>query len=181
MESVATSSLAVGDFNGDGMPDLVTANPGSDTVSVLLGNGDGSFAPKIDYALGMYPRSVAVGDFNGDGLPDLAAADSGSGQVSILLNDGVWTGPSPHSGGGRSSVTHTIPQTQPAAPDLMAAEGLRRDRSAAAVPPETTGTFVQDRQPPRGADAEPALTRATDAAVSTPTLPALALVPNTLR
>jgi hypothetical protein len=65
-------SVAVGDFNGDGKLDMVTANHNSGTVSVLLGNGDGSFASATDYAIPNSPLFVAVGDFNGDGKLDLA-------------------------------------------------------------------------------------------------------------
>jgi len=54
-------------------------------VSVLLGNGDGSFAPETRYLVGLTPLSVAVGDFDGDDAPDLAVANSG-GDVSVLLN-----------------------------------------------------------------------------------------------
>jgi FG-GAP-like repeat/PKD domain/FG-GAP repeat len=85
-------SVAVGDFNGDGHPDLAVANGEEKSVSVLLGNGNGGFSPAIGspFAVGSYPRSVAVADFNGDGHPDLAvAANSGeSGSVSVLLGDG---------------------------------------------------------------------------------------------
>jgi hypothetical protein len=61
------NSVAVGDFNGDGIPDLAVANFSSNTVSVLRGNGDGSFQPAVNYPAGTGPGSVAVGDFNGDG------------------------------------------------------------------------------------------------------------------
>src|SRR3989442_717046 len=71
-------SVAVGDFNGDGVPDLAVANAGSDSVSVLLGNGDGSFQAALTFTVGKNPRSVAVGDFNGDGMADLAGANRGS-------------------------------------------------------------------------------------------------------
>src|SRR5260370_41803015 len=58
------------------------------TVSVLLGNGDGSLqAPRI-FAAGSYPFSVAVGDFNGDGWLDLVVVNSGSTDVSVLLGNG---------------------------------------------------------------------------------------------
>src|SRR5713226_1817210 len=56
-------SVAVGDFNGDGHLDLAVANAGSGTVSVLLGNGDGSFQTARNFPAGSGPRSVAVGDF----------------------------------------------------------------------------------------------------------------------
>src|SRR5260370_19627352 len=53
-------SVAVGDFNGDGKPDLAAANSSSNNVSVLLGNGDGTFQAAVHYAVGSGPRSVAV-------------------------------------------------------------------------------------------------------------------------
>jgi hypothetical protein len=65
-------SVAVGDFNGDGIPDLAVANAASNNVSVLLGNGDGTFQAPRNFPAGSGPRSVAVGDFNGDGILDLA-------------------------------------------------------------------------------------------------------------
>jgi hypothetical protein len=78
-------SLAIGDLNGDGWPELVTANVGSNTVSVLINQWTG-FEPKQDFPTGWYPTSVAIGDLNGDGLPDLAVASSPSYKVSVLLN-----------------------------------------------------------------------------------------------
>jgi hypothetical protein len=78
--------VAVGDFDGDGKPDLAAANFDSDTVSIRLGNGAAHFAAEPDLAVGKTPLSVAVGDFNGDGKPDLAVANVSSGTVSVLLN-----------------------------------------------------------------------------------------------
>jgi hypothetical protein len=83
-------SAAVGDFNGDGIPDLATANYGGNTVSILVGKGDGTFTLKSSPATSL-PLSVAVADFNGDGIPDLATANAGSSTVSILLGIGDGT------------------------------------------------------------------------------------------
>src|SRR5215831_6172251 len=69
------SSVAVGDFNHDGKPDLVVANRISNNVSVLLGNGDGTFQSPVNYNTGMQPSSVAVGDFRHDGKLDLAVTN----------------------------------------------------------------------------------------------------------
>jgi len=77
------SAVAAGDFTHDGTLDLVVANAGDNTVSVLLGRGDGTFLPAVNYALpfvsnvvgiGNSPAAVAVGDFNGDGNLDIAVA-----------------------------------------------------------------------------------------------------------
>src|SRR2546428_586060 len=86
---VSPLSVAVGDFNGDGHLDLAVANSDSDNVSVLLGNGDGSFQTARNFPTGSLPRSVAVGDFNGDGHLDLAVANNTvPGTVSVLLGNG---------------------------------------------------------------------------------------------
>jgi hypothetical protein len=82
-------SVAVGDFNRDGSLDLAVANQLSDNVSVLLGNGDGSFQPARDFGSGIhpYPAAVVVGDFDGDGWLDLAVANYLSDDVSVLINN----------------------------------------------------------------------------------------------
>jgi len=81
-------SVAVGDFNADGRPDLAVANFSIDNVSILLGNANGTFQAPSNYAAGSQPVSVAVGDFNADGRPDLAVANFSSNNVSILLGNG---------------------------------------------------------------------------------------------
>ena len=87
-------AIAVADFNHDGNPDLVVTNDikGSQgTISVLLGNGDGSFQPPVGYDADGRPKSVAIGDFNHDGKLDLAVANFVSGNVSVLLGNGDGT------------------------------------------------------------------------------------------
>jgi len=84
-------SAAVGDFNGDGKMDLAVANEGSDNVSILLGNGDGTFQAAVNYGAGTDPDSVAVGDFRGDGKLDLVVANYYSNNVSVLLGNGDGT------------------------------------------------------------------------------------------
>jgi len=81
-------SVAVGDFNADGRPDLAVANAASDNVSILLGNANGTFQAAVNYAAGDAPVSIAVGDFNADGRPDLAVANPNINNVSVFLNTG---------------------------------------------------------------------------------------------
>jgi hypothetical protein len=81
-------SIAVADLDGDTVSDLVTANAGSDDVSVLLGNGDGTFQAAVSFAAGDGSTSVAVADLDDDSIPDLVTANAGSGDVSVLLGNG---------------------------------------------------------------------------------------------
>jgi uncharacterized repeat protein (TIGR01451 family) len=83
-------SVAVGDFNEDGLADLVVANGGSNTVSILLGKGDGTFQAPVNYAI-PNPQSIAVGDFNKDGKADLAVGLYYTNQVSVMLGNGDGT------------------------------------------------------------------------------------------
>jgi FG-GAP-like repeat len=93
--TVGTSPSAIyaADFNQDGVPDLAVLNRSDGTISVLLGNGDGSFdqAPQSPIALGGGIGTITVGDFNGDAVPDLVAVDSQANTVSFQFGNGDGT------------------------------------------------------------------------------------------
>lgn len=83
--------LAHPDLSGDGKPDLAVTNYSANTVSVLLGAGNGTFQAKVDYPTGRNPKPVAAGDVNRDGKPDLVIANFDANTVSVLLGAGGGT------------------------------------------------------------------------------------------
>jgi len=87
----APTGVAVGDFNGDGKLDIVTANQYGSSVSLLLGRGDGTFFAQRTVYGSQEPVSLAVGDFNGDGKLDLAVVERQSGSVDLFLGNGDGT------------------------------------------------------------------------------------------
>lgn len=89
--SVGPESLATGDFQRNGKLCLAVTNQNASTVSILIGNGDGTFQPHVDYATGDLPVSVTVADFNGDNVLDLALRNQGSDTISVLLGNGDGT------------------------------------------------------------------------------------------
>ncbi len=83
--------IVAADFNGDGKADLAVTDAENSQVDVLLGLGDGNFAPQVTYGVGFNPIGLAVADFNGDGFPDLAVANAEQSSVSVLLGVGDGT------------------------------------------------------------------------------------------
>jgi hypothetical protein len=94
-------SIRTADLNGDGIFDLAVANDASNSISVLLGFGNGNFASAVSYPTGSVPKGVGIGDINGDGLLDLLSANTagnypvccnpGGDTISLLLNTGSGT------------------------------------------------------------------------------------------
>ena len=83
---IAASDILVDDLNGDRRIDVVATDAGGSAVTVLLGNGDGSFLNGQVFSTGAKPQGVAVGDLNGDGKPDVITANYVDNNVSVLLN-----------------------------------------------------------------------------------------------
>ena len=77
-----------GDFDNDGLPDAATGNTADNTVSIVLGRGDGTFDPQQVVAVGAQPHGLVVLDADGDGDPDIATANTAGNNVSLMLNDG---------------------------------------------------------------------------------------------
>jgi hypothetical protein len=88
----APRAVATGDVNNDGFIDMVLANTGSNTVSILLGTGDGTFLPATSrFSGGLKPVALTLGDFTGDGNLDIAVVNRGSNAVNILTGTGIGT------------------------------------------------------------------------------------------
>jgi len=91
-------SVALGDFNRDGSLDLVVTNASAGSISLLAGNGDGTFRTPLLFDTGSDPLSLAVADFDGDQIPDIAVATSSLG-IAVLLGNGNGTVRTPRSVG----------------------------------------------------------------------------------
>ncbi|MHB1021315.1 MAG: beta strand repeat-containing protein [Acidobacteriaceae bacterium] len=83
--------VAMADLNGDGIPDLVTTNYNGTTMSVLLGNGDGTFKTHVDYAVPSNSFGIVIGDLNGDGIPDIVVANHGNSGLTVFMGNGAGT------------------------------------------------------------------------------------------
>ena len=118
------TALATVDLNGDGLVDVVAANYGAATVSVLLNVGGGAFAPPVSYAVGQSPQSLAVGDFDGDGHTDVAAVGNGTDAVAVLLGAGDGTlGPATFFAvGRRPEAVVAVDLNGDGRPDLVTAD-----------------------------------------------------------
>jgi FG-GAP-like repeat len=87
----ASRGIAEGDVNGDGIPDLVTLNTAVGSVSVLLGNGNGTFQAPVAYSVGTAPTGIAIAKLTGDGFSDIIVSNYGDDDVGVLLGNGDGT------------------------------------------------------------------------------------------
>ncbi len=94
------NAVAVGDFDGNGVADLAVVNQGDGTISILLGNGDGTFQPQPAISVCGGASSIAVGDFNGDGIPDLVVGCGGAVDVLFGQAGGMFGSPTSYGGFG---------------------------------------------------------------------------------
>jgi FG-GAP-like repeat/PKD domain/FG-GAP repeat len=91
------SLMAVADVNGDGKDDLIIANSLTNSMSVMLGNGNGTFQNPQPFAVGVAPFDGVLADVNGDGKPDIVMVNSGTDSISVLMNNGDGTFQSPQT------------------------------------------------------------------------------------
>lgn len=139
------------DLNGDGLLDLVTGNTQASTVSVLIGNGDGTFQSRVDYAVGANVRGLALLDADGDGDMDIAACAFGAGHVAVLLNDGTgaFGSLSTFDGGGSGEFGLAAgDMNEDGIDDLIV--GLRSSQRIAVHLGQGDGTFVESDNLPCG-------------------------------
>ena len=143
-------SIAIGDLNGDRVPDLAVANSESDNVSILLGVGDGTFADAAHYAAGDRPWSVAIGDLDGDQVPDLAVANQGSypepGNASVLVGrgDGTFAAAAHYGAGFGPSSVAIADLDGDQVPDLAVANLWSDDVSVVVNQCASSGGCVRD-------------------------------------
>ena len=137
---IAPASIAVGDLNGDGRLDVITANSASNTSSVLLGQGNGTFAEKIDFGVGGAPSAVTLADINEDGALDAVVTNASTATIALLLNTrstgllgvepkgvgAVSLGRCfPNTSHGRVSIPFALPAEQSVAVEVLDVSGRR--------------------------------------------------------
>ena len=149
------------DFDGDGVLDLAVpgrAAPGasSQTVAVLLGQGDGTFQAPLNFGTGFAPASMAVDDFNGDGKPDLAVANEWADTLSVLIQgppgpNAIWISPVNVTLGGltrnaQSTVDFTLPTAGTVTSTTTSAKnGIATNSSNVAYATANNGAIISIR------------------------------------
>ncbi|HEY4127698.1 MAG TPA: FG-GAP-like repeat-containing protein [Gammaproteobacteria bacterium] len=125
-------AITIADLNGDGVPDVITANFNDNTLSVLIGRGDGTLKPEEVVPVGVGPIFVAVADMNNDGKPDILVNNNLDDNIGVLLNAG---------GGAFKAMTTTRlgPQLPTSQLQMMVVGDFNRDGKQDVI---TTSTDV---------------------------------------
>ncbi len=150
---LAPGAVKLADLNGDGIPDLVVANSGSNNVLVYPGLGNGQFGPALNGGHGFFtgtnPVGITVADVNGDGRPDLVVANKGSNDVSILLNQPQGSSltftPGPRLKAGAGPVSTVVQDVNgDGKPDVLVSNSLSNN---VMLLPGVGGGFFNDTSP----------------------------------
>ncbi len=140
-------SVTSADVNGDGHPDLISANENAKTLTVLTNDGNGGFALASSPSVGNGPLSVTSADVNGDGHPDLASANFNANTLTVLTNDGSGgfvVASSPGVGSQPYAVT-SADVNGDGHPDLISAN--RADHTLTVLTNDGSGGFVTAASP----------------------------------
>lgn len=132
------------DFNGDGRADICVSNGTDQSVSILLGNGNGTFGPAQNIAAGRSPRGIAVLDVDGDGDVDIANASSDEGNLAVMINDGRGRFGAPRffdSGGEGEWALTTADMNADGVMDLVV--GAEASRQVIVMAGNGDGTFTR--------------------------------------
>jgi FG-GAP-like repeat/FG-GAP repeat len=158
-----TSNLAVGDLNGDGVPDVIATNQMGSSISVFLGRPNGTLGATTNLPVGVpnwgspsMPYSVAIADFDGDGKADAAVADNASGRIIVLLGNGDGTfRPTeyPHINGAYQYNVIAHDMTLDGKPDLVVAD--RNGDEVCVLRNKGDGTFADGVCSPTGMNSGP--------------------------
>ena len=150
---LAPGAVKLADLNGDGIPDLIVANSGSNNVLVYLGQRDGQFGQALNGGHGFFagtnPVGITVADVNGDGQPDLVVANKGSNDVSILLNqpqgNSITFTPGPRLKAGYGPVSTVVKDvTGDGIPDVLVSNSQSNN---VMLLPGVGGGFFNDQNP----------------------------------
>jgi hypothetical protein len=131
------SWVSVGDFNGDGIQDLVSILAGTNQVAISLGEGNGTFQAPFLFSTGLAPYALVVGDFNQDGIPDLAVTSNDGIDILLGTGHGQFLSYTPYAtpatGSGASSFGLAVGDfNSDGIPDLVVTDGLGTNSAGAA-------------------------------------------------